>query len=114
MTALFEDVAKKKGVARPVPPPRPPGVRAQPPPGGPPAAGVRPLGMSSGPIRPDGNAIVFNEMGMPVGNLASFSMRGGMAGGMGGGMNMPGITGMVGMRPGEIIEYLSALYERGC
>lgn len=111
MTALFEDVAKKKGVARPVPPPRPPGVRAQPPPGGPPAARVRPLGMSSGPVRPDGNAIVFNEMGMPVGNLASFSMRGGMAGGMGGGMNMPG---MVGMRPGETIEYLSALCERGC
>lgn len=69
--------------------------------------GSRPLGMAGGPIRPDGNAIVFNEMGMPVGNLASFGVRGGMGGGMGGAMgngmgamSMPGNAGMMGLRPG--------------
>ena len=131
MVNLFEKFAQQMGVAKPVPPPRPPasstqlggiggkvgGSQPRPPPPRPPGVppNMRPgsggmlgggtPGMGSMPMS-NPNAIVFNEMGVPVGNLGSLGMgmNGRMAhgGGMGlvGGMGMPGGMAMAGGMPG--------------
>ena len=129
MVNLFEKFAQQMGVAKPVPPPRPPagvapmgggssmgGSQPRPPPPRPPGVppGMRPSsssGTSGGALRmgsmpmADPNAIVFNEKGVPVGNLGSLGMgmNGGLSqGGMGlvGGMGMPGSMGMGNGMPG--------------
>ena len=128
MVNLFEKFAQQMGVAKPVPPPRPPapsvpmgGGQPRPPPPRPPgippgmrpgssnASGAGALGMASMPMA-DPNAIVFNEMGVPVGNLGSLGMGMGMGmngrlapgGGMAplGGMGMNGSMGMANGMPG--------------
>jgi hypothetical protein len=124
MVNLFEKFAQQMGVAKPVPPPRPPaggvpmgagssmgGSQPRPPPPRPPGVppGMRPgsggtpggaLAMGSMPMA-DPNAIVFNEMGVPVGNLGSLGM--GMNGGLGqGGMGLVGGMGMTNGMPGML------------
>lgn len=117
MVSLFEKYAQQMGVAKPVPPPRPPPGSAlmgssqpRPPPPRPPgfrngmgpAGGMGGGGMSSMPMA-DPNAIVFNEMGVPMGNLGSLQgmgVNGGMANGgggvLGGGMGMGGMGANLG------------------
>jgi len=135
MVSLFEKRAQQAGVARPVPPPRPPPGSApmaaaagnqqpRPPPrppgykppnagmggGGMGANGMAGVGMGANGMGGDPNAIVFNEMGVPVGNLASLmggggGIGGGMMGGRGGmGGGMMGNGGMMGsMGQGRIL-----------
>lgn len=90
MVALFEETAKRNGCAKPVPPPRPPPQPRPPTQGG---AGGMPPGIGT---RPVAGAMVFNEMGQPMGPLGSFGM--GVMNGGGYGMGGPGH--MMGMQPG--------------
>ena len=110
MVNLFEKQAQQSGVARPVPPPVPPprpppdsapvgssiGV-SQPrppprPPGFRPGGGMGAGGGMNGLPMGDPNAIVFNEMGVPMGNLGSLGI--GMMGQGGGGNGRMGGDGM--------------------